>query len=77
VRSRPVARVLQRFLARCSANHRFDQRVLNFKGVGQKLRNVRGYHSGQQHFAERLLAATNISITEPPNKVTGTNAKCA
>lgn len=37
-------------------------------------RNMRARHSGQQHFTERLVAAASISIAEPVDKITATDA---
>src|SRR5438132_13022031 len=51
----PSLACLIAFLARCSADHRFDQRVVDFKSLGEMVRNMRGQHAGQQHCAKRLV----------------------
>ena len=51
------------FLARRSANHRSVQRVVNFKSLGKMIRDMRGYHAGQQRRAERPVTAANIEQT--------------
>jgi len=39
------------------------QRVVNFKSLGKMIRDMRGYHAGQQRRAERPVTAANIEQT--------------
>ena len=71
----PQPACLIALLAHRSVDYRFDQHVVNFKGIGETVRNMRVRHPGQQHCAERLVAVANISIAEPVDKITATDAK--
>jgi hypothetical protein len=65
--------VVHHILACCSADYRFDQRIASFEGVGEMIRNMRGYHAGQQRRAERPVTAANIEIVESADQITATD----
>jgi hypothetical protein len=49
------------------------QRVVNFKSLGKMIRDMRGYHAGQQRRAERPVTAANIEIVESADQITATD----
>jgi hypothetical protein len=65
--------VVHHILVCCSADYRFDQRIASFEGVGEMIRNMRGYHAGQQRRAERPVTAANIEIVESADRITATD----
>jgi len=63
-------------VAHRSVDYRPDQRVVHFKGLGEMVRNMWSQHAGQQHCAERLVAAANVAIAEPVDKISAAHRKC-
>jgi hypothetical protein len=68
------ARLIASF-AHGSAHYGPDQGVVSFKSLGEMLRNMVGHRASQQQRAERLVAAPDVTIVEPPNEVAAAHAK--
>jgi hypothetical protein len=62
-------------LAHLGGDNRTNQGIVHFKGLSEMVQDMRSHYTGQQHGAERLVAAVDVITPEPVNKITAAQAK--
>jgi hypothetical protein len=51
-----------------SADHRPDQGIVSFKGIGEMVRHLRSHRAIHQRRSERLVATADVTIPEPAER---------